>query len=151
MSRSPPTDSNGDAMKNITIHPLSALLGAAFLAVPLVLVSFQAQAWPSHVPIPVTVQELVDPHDMVVIREEDGAYTVPVGKLFVLTGIGRGELAGVRVYVDGVVEMDNSTTGLQQSILEAPLGCTVSAGSIVEPRAKSGPTNGRAWGYLVDA
>ena len=35
--------SNAEAMKNIRLHPLSALVGAAILAVPCLLMSFQAQ------------------------------------------------------------------------------------------------------------
>ena len=74
-------------MKPITIHPLSALLGAAVLAVPLVLMSAQSEiVWPRQVPIPVTVQEMPDPQDMITIRQVDGPFVVPEGKTLVLTG-----------------------------------------------------------------
>ena len=72
-------------MKPITIHPLSILVGL------LVLICFSAQSVtpiPSCDTPPLRVAGIPAPADMVLIKEEDGPFVVPPGKVFVLTGIG---------------------------------------------------------------
>ncbi|MEW6477778.1 MAG: hypothetical protein AB1679_36495 [Actinomycetota bacterium] len=130
-------------MKPITIHPASAVVGAILVAVPFLVASFQTQAWPRQVPFPVSVQEMPDPHDMVVIRQEDGAYTVPEGKLFVLTGLGQGQwtynAAQVYLFIDGVSEVaftysfGGGTGGAEgmPSVIGVPAGCAVPAGRAI--------------------
>jgi len=143
----------------LTLHPGSAIAGAALLALPFVLASFQADvAWPRQVPIPVSVQELPDPHNMIVIREEDGPYVVPPQKLLVLTGLGsQGEWdEEVILYVDGIQEMTKRCLypggGIpaSSSIASLPPGFTVLAGKTVTMDSPS-LLQCRAWGYLVDA
>ena len=145
-------------MRPIQVHPLSALIGAAVLAVPLVLTSLQgASATPyphAQLPIPVTVKEMPpDPHDMVVIREEEGPYVVPTGKLFVLTGIGTNDAGHtVSLRVDGAIEAFASESSVRSplSINAVPVGFTAPAGSSIVPHTGS-LQMGRAWGYVVDA
>ena len=141
-------------MRPIQVHPLSALLGAAVLAIPFALASFQGMpntpSSPQRPPIPVSVQEMPDPHNMVVVREEDGPYTVPNGKLFVFTGFGRADGPYVQILVDGQVEME-SGDHVTHSIMPVPPGYAVRAGSVITAHAETSPANGRAWGYLVDA
>lgn len=80
-------------MKPVSIHPLSALAGAGLLAIMLlaagaVQVSGGVQQIPTCPPGPVHVVGIADPNDIVLLREEDGPYTVPAGKVLVVTGLG---------------------------------------------------------------
>ena len=142
-------------MKPITIHPLSALLGAAVLAVPLVLMSAQSEiVWPRQVPIPVTVQEMPDPQDMITIRQVDGPFVVPEGKTLVLTGLGTRMLNGdVQLYADGEEVMKHAyvTTANPCSVAHVPVGLTFPAGTSITMTQVSAETWGVALGYLVDA
>ena len=134
----------------ITLHPGSAVVGAVLVAAPFVLMSFQAEvAWPRQVPIPVSVQEMPDPHDMVVIREEDGPYTVPPGKLFVLTGLGGTPQCGSAAHlsVNGVPEVKSPLS--DHVVGEVPIGFTAKGGDVLTFALNQG--HARAWGYLVDA
>ena len=147
-------------MKNITIHPMSALLGAAVLAIPFVLVSFQQQPWPPHGPLPVTVREMPNPHNFVQIKEGE-PYAVPRGKLFVLTGLGAARNSWDQAFllVNGNIEvgvdrMLNSTmhaTWDTVSVSVAPPGFSVAAGDVITLDTENHVWPARAWGYLVDA
>ena len=120
----------------LTLHPGSAIVGAVLIVVPFILMSAQAELhWPRQVPMPVSVQEMPDPHDMVVIREEDGPYTVPEGKLFVLTGLGCSSYSDddARLLVDGVLELQVRRYAIP-SVLQVPQGFTVTSGSSIEAR-----------------
>jgi len=130
----------------LTLHPGSAIAGAVFIAVPFVLMSAQAEiAWPRQVPIPVSVQEMPDPHDMVVIRQEEGPYTVPEGKLFVLTSLGAQKNSTPTLSLDGVLEFKSS-----QSHSPLPTGFTASAAQVIVVESHDLENHARAWGYLVD-
>ena len=130
------------------------------LAVPFVLMSFQAQRdWPLQIPIPVSVKEMPSPHDMVVIRQENGPYTVPGGKLFVLTGLGNTSYVDnsyTDLHVDGVLEIGmehdvrSSPSPASCTIAPIPAGFTVHSGSVITLDGRTDRVH-RAWGYLVDA
>ena len=150
-------------MRPIQVHPLSALIGAAVLAVPFALMSLQgssATPYPHQaLPIPVSVQEMPDPRAFVQIREEDGAYTVPAGRIFILTGIGTRVVSGqssANFNVDGVAEVGAfyDSQGYDNpgfcSVSAAPTGFSVSAGRVISLSGSTG-NEARAWGYLADA
>ena len=130
----------------LTLHPGSAIAGAVLVAVPLILMSAQTEAvWPRQVPIPVTVKELPDPLESIIIRA-DTPYIVPVGKALVVetlvkVGINGGE---TEVYIDGVREYHWS----HGPLLDLPQALVVRAGSTIETKGFNNP---QAWGYLVDA
>jgi len=131
----------------LTLHPGSAIAGAVLVAAPFLLMSAQTEiAWPRHVPIPVSVQELPTPQDMVVLREEDGPYTVPEGKLFVLTAFGATATATPLLDVDGVREIKSN-----YALEPLALGFTVEAGAVITMDSQTSGAQSRAWGYLVDA
>jgi len=141
-------------MKSITIHPLSAVIGAAVLAVPFVLMSAQEIAWPRQVPIPVSVQEMPHPHDMVTIRQVDGPFVVPSGKTLVLTGLGTRNLNNVVwLWADGEMVMKHgiNSAGSNCSIAPVPMGLTFSSGTSISITQDSAEIWGIALGYLADA
>lgn len=138
-------------MPKLTLHPLSVLAGAAIVGL-VFLTSSQALT-------PVggyRIEYLPHPRDMVQIKE-GVPYTVPAGKIFVLTALG-GSGYGPRVLrVDGIEEslggFYNSATysGVVpgNSVVEVPIGFTARAGSIVDVGNGSTGGAGRAWGYLA--
>ena len=78
-------------MKPITIHPGSALAGAALAAVSLLASSAVQTTTHSSIPAPwrdpIRVVGIPDPRDMVLIKEGQ-PFIVPPGRTFVLTGMG---------------------------------------------------------------
>ena len=108
------------------------------------------------------------PRDMVVIREGT-PYTVPAGRLFVLTALGAvsGDTgssppARTRFLVDGQDEIVGISKvaisdpafsfpgGTGTSMQAVPLGFTAQAGSVLTVLfGPSGLTDARAWGYLA--
>ena len=93
---------------------------------------------------------------MIVIRQEEGPYTVPAGRLFVLTALGGlGQASSTlstrcELSVDGQLEAHGRNQSNAGSlVVEMPPGFTVQAGSVITLEAN---TNlGRAWGYLIGA
>ena len=140
-------------MKQISIHPFSALVGMAVLS--MVWVTAAAMPLPgSSSDRDVSAIEVVsDPHprDYVILRG-DQPFEVPAGRLLVLTSAGRYDASGggyCTVYVDGQLEVmtiahfGSSSSSVVE--LGAP-GLVVQSGQVVTLVAQE-----RAWGYLVDA
>ena len=150
-----PTKIAMSSMKPLTIHPVSFLLGAIALGCVLALFGQGppvATAGPLSGQGQVRVAGIPAPQDMVVVREEDGPYTVPPGNLFVLTGFGHGSTSGfVNLHVDGIFELsahwDNTDAGVggTTSLLPVPAGYVVRSGSEILIQG----TGGRAVGYLA--
>jgi len=129
----------------LTLHPGSAVVGAVLFAAPFVLMSFQSQvAWPRQVPIPVSVQEMLDPRDAVII-DKNTPYVVPSGKLLVVSAIvgANSTTAYTEIYIDGVQVYDWYLT----RVFEIPDLLTVREGSTIEARGSNDP---QVWGYLTD-
>jgi hypothetical protein len=143
---------------NISIHPFSALVGMAVLSI----------VWVSAAAMPLqgsssdrdvsAIENVNDPHprDYVILRGNQ-PYTVPSGRLLVLTSAGRNDTwsMSVTVWVDGVQEVyvvgfgtGNGWSVSTSSVIDlgAP-GLVVQSGQVVEMFAEAD----RAWGYLVDA
>ncbi len=147
-------------MKPITIHPGSALAGAALATVSLLASSavqtttHSAIAAPGCWRDPIQVVGIPDPRDMVQIREGQ-PYAVPPEKLFVLTGLGEtgNGSSPILLTVDGQKELTVVEVFAQEppTVAHVPTGFTVQAGSTVEVFTGNPLIlEGRAWGYLVD-
>jgi len=157
--------------RSFTVHPASLALGLVIAGV-----AFLAMGQAT-VPMPLRVEYVPHPRDMVQIWEGT-PYTVPAGKLFVLTGIGStGNHPGyctqgvpsspmqIPVWLS-VNAGGNGSPGCAQvsfvgnvagqpgaSMWPVPAGFTAIAGSVLEvwANAQSGTIDqgARAWGYLV--
>jgi hypothetical protein len=130
-------------------HVLSALLGSA-LAIGMVVLLSMNQVLPAGQHVIVSYGP--SPRDMVQIKEGT-PYTVPPGKLFVLTGVG--STVGcytVTLKVNGQDEASTvfSCPSTGCSIMSAPVGFTVASGSTLETSSNTGLQVARAWGYLAD-
>ena len=145
-------------MRSLSIHPLSLALGFAFGLVCFLTMG-QASIRASALGSTVRIEYLAHPRDMVQIREGT-PYTVPAGKLFVLTAIGLGSSwssptggsCPVRFLVNGLDEFYSSTSG---GIQEVPTGLAVRAGDVIALAVGGGSactgyeSRLRAWGYLA--
>ena len=136
--------------RNLSLHPASAVLGLVFG----VLVLLSMSQVPPLNARGINVQYGPDPRDMVQIREGT-PYTVPAGKLFVPTALGKSNGFNSLIYlnVNSQTEVVGwglyNTTGTTAftSMAQVPLGFTVPAGSTITVTGGSG--DGRAWGYLA--
>lgn len=145
-------------MKVISIHPFSALAGAALLVLVLmatgaVQVPGSVQRIPIYTPGLVHVAGIPDASQMIALR--DGApLVVPMGKTLVFTGIGgTGFGTSVSIVVDGLMEVTAPIpqgTSYSATVFAIPPGLAARAGMTVQVMA-SQPGTGRAWGYLADA
>lgn len=121
----------------------------------------RARAWgylgsesssPSANPIYPRIEYSPRASDVVELRQGT-SFTVPQGKVLVVTSIGRTTFGGgvIGVTVDGVLEIsaDLSFGGYSASVGPVPQGFAVPAGSVVLVTNTQG-INGVAWGYLAD-
>lgn len=144
-------------MKPIVIHPISALAGAAFLALALL----AAGAWqaPAHAaqrmltcfpPGPLHVAGIPDPRDLIAVREEDGPYSLPAGRRFiVLWAWSEGTFAEGSNASAPVALNDSGAT----TVFNTPVPYVYNSGRafLDGPRtfSVSSEGNGRLVGYLV--
>ena len=124
----------------------------------------QAQQTLAFPPRSIRIVGIPDPHDAFVLRSEDGLFTVPEGKLFILTALGEpGATPGtvrwfqhVTVYRNGepaIMRAGNyqETSTLQNSMSAVPPGFTAAAGETLQVVGSGGlGGNARAWGYLIN-
>lgn len=148
----------------LTLHPLSALVGAALLGVVLLTASAVQSPSPQRVAVvnPLSISGLPTPQEAVQIVE-GSPLTVPPGKLFVLTALGTHETDSnppAELYVDNVLEVSAvsvvnpgtvNNPEASTSIVATPPGFAVAAGRVVDVRRGDSTPDGRAWGYLTDA
>ena len=130
----------------------SAIAGAGLAAGIFGLVSMTT-APPYHV-LHIQTEGVPTPNQM--MRVVEGTpFTVPGGKVFVLTGLGESGTGGgtTTLSVDGVPEVSGNLTSscwpTLPSILPVASGFAVQAGSVVEVTGAGSAS--RAWGYLADA
>jgi len=133
-------------MRLLTLHPASLTLGLVLGGVALLSMS-QAIVATS----PLRIEYSPHPRDMVQISQGT-PYTVPQGRLLVVTALGNtdgsGNNAGLRV--NGQIELSSVFVFAQNppSLCPLPTGFTVPAGAVVD--VFGGPSlTGRAWGYLA--
>ncbi len=147
-------------MKPIQLHPGSVLAGVGVALLAFVVMGQQVVST-GQAPLAGLDPELtrppafaVHPRDFVQIKEGT-PYTVPAGKLFVLTALGNtvAEMH-TELFVNGVAEAESSnaqSTGNAVSMKRVPRGFAVAAGSVITLTSLwSAPDDGRAWGYLAD-
>lgn len=144
-------------MRSITFHPASLALGVILGVISFVSMGQATTITPSVFGSTVRVEYLPHPSDMVQIRGGT-PYTVPPGKIFVLTGLGNyagssGTAQTVGLLVNGQREVTvAAAVNVSPSVKAVPVGFTVSAGStvdVVEITGSQEPLNPRAWGYLA--
>ena len=139
-------------MRSINDHPASLALGLA-LGITILLSMGQVNPMSTRT---LNVQYVPHPRDMVQIYGGT-PYTVPTGRLFVLTGLGNyagttGTPQTVGLLVNGQREVTVAAAESGPSVKDVPVGFTASAGSIVEVVEVIGsqdPSVPRAWGYLA--
>lgn len=133
------------------VHPVSLALGLA-LGICAILSMSQA----SVINTPLRVEYMPHPRDMVQIKEGT-PYTVPVGKVFVVTGLGSTAAVNApmaALAINGTVEATTIVQGCggteTRSVVELVAGLTAPAGSTISVQSNyPDPDDGRAWGYLV--
>ena len=148
-------------MKNLSTKKAALLGSLATLGALLLLSAAPAVSQLLRVAVVSEVQVGLNPHprDMLVITE-GAPFVVPIGKLFVLTGLGVpyswSAPKGGYLQVDGVREVTCvavatlGTDGAVPSVVAVPTGFTVSENKTITV-AGLNSTEARAWGYLVDA
>jgi|SRR5688572_23762457 len=146
-----------NSMKPVVLHTGSVVAGIAIAVVGLVVVGAKAPKVQGFLRPPPRAFEIIGipaPNDMVTIKAELGPFTVPPGRLLVLTGLGHiGVCTGcsVALVIDAAVELNanvNITSG-QCSIAPIPTGFAIPSGSVVTFAGCCAP-NARAVGYLAD-
>lgn len=103
------------------------------------------------------IEVVPHPRDMIQIRE-GSPFTVPVGKILVLTALGTntggGSSDSVQYLVDG--QQDGQTTAWRNptvspvSMTELPEGRSIQAGSTVAVQSTLAANAGRLWGYVTN-
>jgi hypothetical protein len=145
---------------NITIHPFSALIGAAIVCLTMLTVGAVTVQGSSSTRDVSAIEVVSDPHPRDFVRIVEGVpFTVPAGKILVVTGMGW-HTPGygthqLSVFVDGVSIYAEvvawETAGTHNLGLEIPTpGIAVAAGAVVTT-ASTYANYGLALGYLVDA
>lgn len=137
--------------REIKLHPSSALFGLAIGVLALVCMSqIMAPTIPTH-----RVECGPHPRDFVQIKE-GAPFTVPTGRIFVLTALGGVGGAIVNLNVNGNQEVRAAAwpAGLAYAganISEIPRGFSVPGPATVEAITQLYPGSGaQAWGYLAD-
>ena len=144
---------------NITIHPFSALIGAAIVCLTMLTVGAVTVQGSSSTRDVSAIENVNEPHprDNVVISG-GMPFVVPSGKLLVVTALGTSSyMHDVDLLVDGIQQVSaqadspSNTDSLSwvSSVLQLPTpGLTAQSGQTVTVVGSSAT---RAWGYLVDA
>lgn len=133
-------------MKTFHFHPASLLTGLALGAGVLLLTSqVSTVTFPN-----ARVEVGPHPRDMVQIHEGQ-PFTVPPGKLFVLTALGQyGAPATTVMRVNGALAFQNFSA-VTAPMSAIPTGFTLPPGSVIEVDDLNTPVQtGQAWGYLAE-
>jgi hypothetical protein len=147
-------------LRPLTLQPLSLVLGVVF-ALACFMAMGQSPVCSGTATAPIRIEYLPHPRDMVQIREGT-PFTVPPGRLFVLTALGTADAsagAGVSTWLkmngqnEAQAVSDFMNTGQANNpscsqITPMPAGFTAGPGSILEVVSNSG-SMGRVWGYLA--
>ena len=144
-------------MQSITLHPRSLLAGAAIASLAWFTTSAQfSSPVVSRVVVEQRIAGIPTADQMVRIEQAGGPFTVPAGKILVITGLGAiGDHGDSNLVIDGVLvaEANTDTPGgagssSTPSIRALPAGLTATAGQDVTVSA--GGSGGIVLGYLVD-
>jgi hypothetical protein len=145
--------------RTIQLHPLSLLAGVGIALLGLVAMGQTSVPNRPLLDHSSMFSQVAHPRDWVVIKEGT-TYTVPVGKLLVITALGDHlgscgatylNFNGVRVLTSLSVECSAAYTEGTVFMEEVPIGLRASSGDVVTLTHQVSPGVARAWGYLVDA
>lgn len=147
--------------RTIHLHPLSLFLGAGFALLALVAMAQAPAAKRPATAHDSGLLQVAHPRDWVVI-EEGVPFTVPTGRLLVLTAVGSthettpSSSDRARLMFDGKPQLEGPIYfyGGQESgsVRGIPVGLRAGPGAVVVvDQALPGFQDARAWGYLVDA
>ena len=145
--------------RTIHIHPLSLLVGIGFALLGLVAMGQMPAVNRPAAQHDSMYLQVAHPRDWVVI-EEGVPYTVPTGKLLVITALGdqMGSCGATYLDFNGARALTGITVACSQNYTEGtvfmeevPVGLRASSGDVVSVAHQITAGVGRAWGYLVDA
>jgi hypothetical protein len=154
---------------NITIHPLSALIGAGIVCITMLTVGAVTAQGPSSARDVSAIEVVSDPHPRDFVWLEAGAsaspvFTVPAEKIMVITGVASigSPLGGCNIIIDGVsrglstgqkwettLNGGTSMAALANSTFTFANGIPLQAGQTVQLGASADID--WLFGYLVDA
>ena len=134
--------------RSIQLHPLSVLVGLGIAVLALVTMGQSADIAHTRVAVVSPVLGPAHPRDFIEILE-GAPYTVPAGRLFVVTALGRSATGGVNVslFIDGVQKANVVIN--PHSMNAFPAGLAVPPGKVIEVTSDLSQS-GQVWGYLVD-
>jgi hypothetical protein len=143
---------------NITIHPFSALIGAAIVCLTMLTVGAVTVQGSSSTRDVSAIENVNDPHPRDYVRIDEGTpYTVPTGKILVITGGGclnGGGTRGGKIQFNGVIIVGFSQEGWMVNGPDIPVnfaeGLAAASGTVVSLSRDAGDSI-LCWGYLVDA
>ena len=144
-------------MKNVSIHLPSVVVGLGIAALIGVTMGQQGIG-PPGVDVRILEPTLDDPVRNAVIVVEGQPYTVPSGRLLVLTAMGSSQVntgsSSTSLRINGTQHADAwwPTSDATTSILPLPSPLVAPSGTTVEVinGAPGVPDDARAWGYLAD-
>ena len=137
-------------MKPITIHPGSALAGAAIIVLAGALSAQQIVRRLVDVRIVGSVQPAPHPRDFVWI-EEGQPYAVPAMRIFVPTGTSDVNGASGNFFIVDLTNNKVLWNNTGNSGAPVPLGLAIQGGTVVSIVGPQGGNTGRLIGYLADA
>ena len=145
---------------NITLHPFSALIGAAIVCLTMLTVGAVTVQGSSSTRDVSAIENVNDPHPRDYMRIDEGTpYTVPAGKILVVTGGGCLEGGGTKngkIQFNGVTIVGFSLGGwmVNTGDFDPPAtfaeGLAAASGTVVSLSHYQGESI-VCWGYLVDA
>jgi hypothetical protein len=140
--------------RTIQLHPLSLLAGVGFALLSLVAMGQVPTAKRPAASHDSGLLQVAHPRYWIIV-EEGAPFTVPPGKILVLTGLGlrtASPSSTSELKIDGVLMASASgqqDNGNGASVKVLAVGLSAKANSLVEVSGTS--SIGRAWGYLVAA
>jgi hypothetical protein len=144
----------------MNFHKPSLFVGASVVGLVLLVASAMQATAPATAAVPpqlatlahlgIQVGGIPTPGQMVQI-DEGVPYTVPAGKVLVVTGLGAifNTNADTSLFVNGIKKFSSVPPINGSSMCALPNCFTAGAGDVVEPRELSGLLLARAWGYVA--
>jgi len=141
-------------MKNLNLHPMSALVGAGVVLLAGVLSAQHVANRFVAVRVLETPSLEVSPHARDAVRVSEGApFTVPAGRILVVTALGTENYPNddVGFSINGATVMAGEANSSTGGICRIPFGLTAVGGDAVDVWDTAGSPTGFLLGYLVDA
>ena len=143
---------------NITIHPFSALIGAAIVCLTMLTVGAVTVQGSSSTRDVSAIENVNEPHPRDFVRIDEGTpYTVPTGKILVITGCGALDGNGSRrgqIQFNGIPIVGFTLAGVNfgasSPVVTFSTGFAAPSGTVVS-LAHNAWDPILCWGYLVDA